>query len=199
MGSLCFLPVSGGSAGQSRRPVVCAVPPRGDALLLRVEPGGELAGLPAAARRSGSRGVVVAELRSLDSSAGAAWWLTPRTPSLAVNGVPPLSLAALDPGDLLSIDSHWWWVSSLWRTEPGPAPPAVADRPCPVCGGPLKAAPVCQCPCGRFFHLESPENTADEQALNCYLAGPCGLCGRQPSLDPVLCPEPPARLIDIVE
>jgi hypothetical protein len=61
----------------------------------------------------------------------------------------------------------------------------------------LGSPPVCHCPCGRYYHLESP-GTNDDQGLSCYLAGPCGLGRRQSTLEPVLWPEPPTKLLELV-
>ena len=138
---------------------------------------------------------LLAELAARPTAAGPAWWLAPRCEALTINGAVPLPLAALEGGDLLAAGSHWWLVATEWAPEPMAAPADLADKPCPVCGGALKLAPVCRCPCGRYYHLESPQTADGGQALNCDLAGPCGLCGRRPSLEPVLFPEPPAKLL----
>jgi hypothetical protein len=130
------------------------------------------------------------------TSAGSGWWLVPSCDGLTINGVVPLPLSALEAGDLLAVGSDWWLVVSQWTAEPAPAPAELADKPCPVCGGTLRLAPVCRCRCGRYYHLEAPQNPDDGQALNCYLAGPCGLCSRPPSLEPMLSPEPPAKLLN---
>lgn len=140
---------------------------------------------------------LLAELKLGDSPSGVTWWLAPRVPALTINGLAPLPLAALEAGDLLAVGPQHWFVAALWIVQPQPAPDSLADRPCPVCGGALSLAPVCQCPCGRYYHLEKPGASDDEDALNCYLAGPCGLCGREPTLDPQLLPDPPERLFDV--
>jgi hypothetical protein len=164
---------------------------RGESLCVCVGADG---GLEVASPAAGGRAAVAA-LRFHPSPLGLDWWLVPRHASLAINGVAPLPLAALEPGDLLSVGPAWWLVASLWEPEPGPAPAELAEKQCPVCGGALALAPVCQCPCGRYYHLESPgASPADDEVLNCYLAGPCGLCGRQPTLEPVLWPDPPDKL-----
>jgi len=136
---------------------------------------------------------MLAVLAARQAAAGPTWWVMPRHAALMINGAAPLPLAMLEAGDLLTVGSHWRLVAGEWAPEPAPAPADAADKPCPVCGGALKLAPVCRCPCGRYYHLESPQ-AADAQALNCYLAGPCGLCGRRPSLEPVLFPEPLLKL-----
>lgn len=124
------------------------------------------------------------------------WLLLRRDRTLQLNGVPVLPVASLEPGHLLAVGSHRWLVASLWKPTPRPAPLAVMNSDCPVCGAPLSAAPVVQCPCGRYMHLEKPTEPNDPQALNCYLlAGTCGLCGRPPSLEPSLLPEPDETLV----
>jgi hypothetical protein len=195
MKTLCLVPVGGAGAP---RPV--RVPPPGagaGTLSVRLGDDGSLTVTPARdadqAPQPG-RCAPIAELKIRSTPLGLDWWLAPRHPSLAVNGVAPLPLAALEPGDLLSSGAAWWLVASLWTAEPRPAPAELAGRQCPVCGGPLSAANVCQCPCGRFYHLEAPDAGDNEQVLNCYLAAPCGLCGRQPTLEPTFWPEPAESL-----
>jgi len=57
-------------------------------------------------------------------------------------------------------------------------------------------APVVQCACGRWTHLERPEQPQSPDALNCYLAaGTCGDCGRAATLKPQIVPEPPEKLL----
>lgn len=124
------------------------------------------------------------------------WLLTPLSDQVIHNGIRPFTLAVLEPGDVLACQNQSWLTSELWRPTPSQAPEAVAEKECSVCGGPLNLAPVIQCPCGRYYHLEKPETPDDPQALNCYLtAGMCGLCERKPSLDPQFLPIPPEELI----
>ena len=113
-----------------------------------------------------------------------------------LNGARTLPLAVIDAGDLLTLGAATWFLASEWTPEPQAAPPELADRPCPVCGGELKLAPVVRCVCGRYAHLEDRSAPGDPQLLNCYLAGPCGVCQRAPSLNSVLVPEPPDKLLD---
>ncbi len=132
------------------------------------------------------------------------WYLVSRSSRLAVNGSLPLPLARLEPGCLFSLGRTAWFVSTLWRPVPQSAPPEVADKPCPLCGAPLSAAPVVQCPspgCGRWMHLERPEDPDSQDTLNCYLtSGQCGDCHRTTSLEPLWVPEPHDKLTtEIVE
>jgi hypothetical protein len=118
------------------------------------------------------------------------WDLITCSEQLAVNGLPCLPLVALEPGDLLAIGERFWLISSLWQPEAVEAPAELRDKPCPVCGGELGLAPVVQCGCGRWAHLEKPSAPDDQDALNCYLAaGRCGGCGRVASLEPQIFPE----------
>jgi hypothetical protein len=126
---------------------------------------------------------------------GSSWFLLPSADGLLLNGSGPLPLAAIDPGSLLAAGSETWFVTAEWAPEPQDAPPELADRPCPVCGRELKLARVVKCACGRYAHLEDPALPDDPNLLNCHLAGPCGVCGRPPALDPVLIPEPPEQLV----
>jgi hypothetical protein len=105
-------------------------------------------------------------------------------------------MTSLEPGMLLSAGTHRWLVVLEWIPQPETVPAALADRPCPVCGAALKLAPVCQCVCQRYAHLEAPDEPNNKNALNCFLRGPCGLCGRIASLEPVLVPEPHDKLLD---
>ena len=136
---------------------------------------------------------VLADVKCHDGSPG---WLVSRSPRLAVNGIRPLWLGRLEPGDLFSYGSRHWLVVVEWTPEPQPAPPHLAERPCPVCGGPLGLAPTCQCPCGGpYCHLENPAAPDDPKALNCYLRAPCGSCKHEHTLQPTLVPEPDEKLL----
>jgi hypothetical protein len=140
-------------------------------------------------------GTLLAELKSRPSNGSDGWWLAARSRRLTVNGLLPFALTLLSPGDLLAFDEHWWMTVSEWKAQTQPAPAEMAEKPCPVCGMALNIAPVVQCPCGRFYHLENAEASDPAEVLNCFLAGPCRMCNRQPSLTPVLMPEPPAKLL----
>ena len=130
------------------------------------------------------------------ANGNSQWFLSAMSSRLMHNGVRPLPLAIVEPGDLLAVDDRRWLVTELWQPVPAPAPERIAEKECSVCGGRLKLAPVIQCPCGRYYHLEHPESPGDPQALNCYLtAGMCGLCERKPSLTPQFLPPPPEELI----
>jgi hypothetical protein len=203
MNNLCLLPVTTSPQSRGSRPshvVHVPTPVQGNTVVgLGLDQEGGLAvAAPAASGESGSPGrlSLVAELLGQAAQANPSWWLVPRSPALLINGMRPLPLASLQAGDLLAAGAGSWLVTSQWSPEPLPAPAELADRPCPVCGGALRLAPVCQCPCGRFYHLESPAAKDGDQLLNCYLAGPCGLCGRLPTLEPVLLLEPPEKLWD---
>ena len=124
------------------------------------------------------------------------WLLLRQDRAVQVNGIPVLPIAALEPGSLIAAGRKRWLVASLWKPAPRPAPEAVKDVDCPVCGAPLSVAPVVQCPCGRYMHLERPDQPDDPQALNCYLlAGSCGVCGRTSNLEPSLLPVPDDTLV----
>jgi hypothetical protein len=116
-------------------------------------------------------------------------WLLHASPRLLLNGLPTPSLARLEPGDVLSSGRFRYQVVERWSPVPQPAPPALADKACPVCGSPLSVATVVTCRCGRVTHLENATHDADESALNCYFVGPCA-CGLEPNLEPRLVPEP---------
>lgn len=127
------------------------------------------------------------------------WYAVPASDSVGVNGVArPLPLIRLAPGSLFSVGQRFWWVTGVMKPDPQPAPPEIADTLCPICGCKLSAAPVVQClgpNCGRWTHLERPDEPGSEEALNCYLmADKCGDCLQPNTLDPVLVPEPPAQL-----
>ncbi len=139
----------------------------------------------------------MARLLYRDAGHGNSQWLfAPLCDEVLHNGIRPLAIAIIEPGDVLALGEECWFASELWRPAPVPAPENIAEKECSVCGGPLKLAPVIQCPCGRYYHLEHPETPDDPQALNCYLtAGMCGLCERKPSLEPQFLPTPPEELI----
>src|SRR5207249_3585639 len=131
------------------------------------------------------------------STNGPLCHVVARHPNLRIDGFAPLPLATLSPGSLVHLGEASWFVTARWQPAPGPAPPELAERKCPVCGGELKLAPVLQCICGRYVHLEKPDAPAGVDVLNCALAGPCGLCNRPPRLEPLLSPEPPDKLLDV--
>jgi hypothetical protein len=125
-----------------------------------------------------------------------SWMLIAGSKRIGLNGqAPTLPIAAVEPGDLLTIGESGWLVSSLWSPQALTAPADVRDKPCPVCGGELGFAQVVQCACGRWSHLENPADADDPNALNCFLkAGVCGECGRRASLEPQIVPAVPATL-----
>ena len=85
------------------------------------------------------------------------WLLLRRDRTLQVNGIPVLPIATLEPGSLIAAGRQRWLVTSLWRPAPHAVPDAVKDVDCPVCGAPLSLAPVVRCACGRYMHLEKPD------------------------------------------
>jgi len=144
--------------------------------------------------RKGPRLAVTVKCVLEDSS--AAWYGVPQTTDVGVNSLGrPFPLFRLEPGTLFSVGQHCWWVTEAWQLKPQPAPPEIAESPCPVCGSKLSVAPVVHCPgqnCGRWTHLEQP---GSEEALNCYLlSDKCGGCLHPTTLEPVLVPEPPEQL-----
>lgn len=176
-----------------------------------------LNGSPPFALRLGNDGDLISEpigpnqrvpsLTSGDSSIAAlmcckssgskpSWLLIACSNCIGLNGQTPLlPITAIELGDLLTIEDRGWMVSSLWRPVPVDAPAELRDKPCPVCGGALGVARVVECTCGRWSHLENPDDADDPKALNCFLtAGVCGECGRRASLEPQLVPDVPASL-----
>lgn len=133
--------------------------------------------------------------RICSATADPHWWLVPKSAVMELNGIRPLPLATIEPGDLLTAGNRCWLVTMLWTLQPAPAPEHVAARECPVCGGPLSLAPVVRCPCGRYYHLEKPDDPGDSQSLNCFLTGPCGVCHREASLEPKFLPSAEERLL----
>jgi hypothetical protein len=138
----------------------------------------------------------VATLKLAGAGAEKAWYLIPQDDELAVNGFcPPLPLVRLDEGDFLTWGPRAWLVAAYWRPGPGPAPAELAEKRCPVCGGELRLAPVVQCACGTWKHLERPDEPESKDALNCYLAGGKCACGRQPVMRPEISTELPEKLL----
>ena len=114
--------------------------------------------------------------------------------SVQVNGRRPFRLAIIQPGDLLSIEDATWMLVKLWRPEPADAPPELAGKPCPVCGGALGLAPVVRHTCGRWYHFQRPDAPDDVDALNCYLAaGSCSGCSAPLTMEPVAIPDVAGR------
>lgn len=140
---------------------------------------------------------MAAVLWSVDEGGHQAWYLTPRNGRVAINGSPPLPLARLEPGDLLAVDQTLAFASTSWAPVAQAAPADIADKPCPLCGEPLSVASVVQCPdCGLWTHLERPEEPDSTEALNCHLlGGQCSQCHRTASLERILIPEPPEKLM----
>ena len=158
--------------------------------------GGEAASISEAGKPSPP----LAALRCIEEDGTSAWYAAVYSERLGINGTtPPLPLARLEPGALLSIDGHFWLVTSVWQPHPQPAPAEVAASRCPVCGGKLSEAPVVQCPdpnCGRWTHLERPDQPDSGKFLNCYLAAPeCPECHHATTIDPALVPEPHEKVL----
>jgi hypothetical protein len=162
---------------------------------------GQLEVTPAGEVPPGDENRLLFTLRCVDSlppgqAAQREWLLLRRDRAVQVNGIAVLPVTILEPGSLISAGKKRWLVASIWTPTPRPAPGAVKDVDCPVCGAPLSVAPVVQCPCGRYMHFERPDQPEDAQALNCYvLAGSCGICGRTSSLTPSLLPAPDETLV----
>ena len=115
-----------------------------------------------------------------------------------VNGRRPFGLTTIQPGDLLAVEGESWLVVQLWRPEPVEAPADFADKPCPLCGGPLALAPVVRHTCGSFYHFQRPDRPDDVDALNCYAAaGACSSCAAPLQLDPVVIPAAAEMMFDL--
>jgi hypothetical protein len=95
---------------------------------------------------------------------------------------------------LLAIDGEFWHFAIRWTPEVSQPPERLRQKPCPVCGCPLEAAPAVQCLCGRWTHLQNPNQPDDPEALNCFLHVEKCLCQRRPSLQPLTEPELPESL-----
>jgi hypothetical protein len=161
-----------------------------------VDPTGRISVVPGDSRNSqGSEVIARLACEAPPLPADPQWWIAPRSQNLAINGLRPLPLAAIEPGDILSHGSFRWLVTNIWKPVPFTAPESIAERDCPICGGKLGLAPIIRCPCGRFYHLERPDDLSDSQALNCYFPGPCGVCHRTPGLDPDLLPGAEEKLL----
>jgi hypothetical protein len=116
-------------------------------------------------------------------------------PQLVVNGLaPPLPAMTLEPGSLLSFRGGFWQVAVRWTPEVSEPPQHLRQKPCPICGCPLEAAPVVQCLCGRWTHLQNPASPSDPEALNCFLHAEKCQCQRKSSLTPLTEPELPDSL-----
>ena len=141
----------------------------------------------------------VAMLRAVASGSDQSWFLISQSQQLHINGKSPLALAALEPGDIVSIGDSDWWLAQLYSPTPIEAPATLAGKLCPVCGGDL-AMPgirIILCCCGRALHCEAPDDPANKQALNCFFeAATCGQCGQPCTLEARLIPESPAKLFD---
>lgn len=198
MKELCFVPVLGpcppGSELHRLNPVECS----GSVQEVWCVDGASLTFMEPDVPRHDAGDVHLATLLcNGDPRTDPLWWLIPRNSDLMINGSHPLPIAAVEPGQLMSWGRNTWMVTTVWTPEPITVPEKLAEQQCPVCGGPLGAAPVIMCGCGRYYHLENPEVPDDPNALNCYLrAGACGLCKREPVLTPQLVPEPHERLFD---
>jgi hypothetical protein len=142
----------------------------------------------------------VAALHGLASGDERAWYLVPHAQDLQLNGKRPLSLAALEPGDIVSVGSGDWWVAQLFTPTRIDPPENLAGKCCPVCGFDLVELkiPVVGCSCGRtFYHLEKPEEPDNPDVLNCWLkANQCASCQQPCSMEPRLIPEAPIKLFD---
>lgn len=126
---------------------------------------------------------------------GGEWFIVDPTHQFSINDQPTLGIQRFAPGDLLGRGLQSWFVTQRVSPQPIEAPASIREKICPMCGDKLGAAPVVECSCGRFLHLENPADPADEAALNCFLvARVCGSCGQPTTLEPRLVPEPPPQL-----
>lgn len=202
MNALQLTPVIGGvDRGAGEPTVIDVAPGAGKSYALRLredsplmatpfEPGDNLPAL-------GDDGAdIVALVHQCGDASREIWALVTIAGGLGLNAMaPPLPVAVLEPGMLLAIGDRAWFVSSLWHPTPREAPATLRDQPCPVCGGKLGLAPVVECSCGRWSHLENPAAPDDTDALNCFIAaGKCGGCGRRATLAAHIVPEVPERL-----
>lgn len=98
---------------------------------------------------------------------------------LLFNGVPPFKLGVIGPGDILSVAGEDWLVARRLRAEPGPAPPEIASKSCPVCGMPLALAACVMHRCGAYMHLSRGSGGGEGDGdLDCYLrSSTCTACG----------------------
>lgn len=204
MSNLCFQPVM-----NSARPLM-SKPPDAPVPLLRIEMDrctvepldlwaddkGGLEYAPHQPKPDKTNRLATILCRAQGPHADPQWWLVPHSRNVALNGVRPLSLAVVEPGDLLTAGTHRWLITTLWSPQSAPAPEAIKNRECPVCGGKLEVAPVVRCPCGRYYHLEKPDDPDNKDALNCYLSGACSVCHRAPSLEPVFLPNAEEKWLD---
>ena len=199
MTEFVLIPVLGGVRSKNELRLPESATPT--SLALQMTGQGELSSLPAdvainkASNFNALHGVI-GLLRRQSARGEPAWFLAAKTPALALNGVTPLlPLVQLTPGDVISVSRQAWFVTRRWTPTPVTAPDAVAHKPCPVCGVELSLAPVVQCPCGRWSHLERPEAPDNADVLNCFLLSKtCGGCQRPTTLEPQLIPEPPEVL-----
>jgi len=138
----------------------------------------------------------LAAIWSVPVTGGRGWYLVTPHDSIGINSISPLlPVARLEPGDLLWMGNRFWFVSLLSQPEVMDAPAELRDKLCPVCGSELGLVQVVQCSCGRWMHLERPDDPEAVDALNCFLAAAtCGGCGRQTSLEAVLIPAVPERM-----
>jgi hypothetical protein len=198
MKALQFTPVMRDAAGGGPHPLAIAESPGTDSsYILHLGADGALTATPIEPAgdlniSDGGAGTPIAALRFCGGLATPSWGFVTGNGGAAINGSAPLPSAVLEPGDLLAFGDRVWHVSSLWQPEPLDAPDELRDKPCPVCGGELGLAPVVQCGCGRWTHLENAAEPNDKDALNCFLAATtCGGCGRSAALEPQMFPEVP--------
>jgi hypothetical protein len=150
---------------------------------------GDLAGLPGKVR-----GSVLAVLRILPRRQAAAPPEAVVVPAeggapILLNGIRPLGLGVLGPGDVLSVGGENWLAVRRFRAEPGPAPPEVASKSCPVCGMALSLAACAMHHCGVFMHFSGGgEGSGD---LDCYVrSSTCTACGGTIAAGEELIPDP---------
>jgi len=121
----------------------------------------------------------------------AQMYVVPSTPGFRLNGVAPVKMKAIKPGDLVTAFEKSWLVVRRFRPVPQEAPEEVRDKECYVCRNPLHIAKVCRCLCPTFFHLEDPGGDSNGDGLNCYLSlEHCPICGEEIHMGERLFPEP---------
>jgi len=186
------------------QPSVLIEEPAGDAGCFRLSlaDDGTLQGeeLSGDSQNGNDESAALAKLHYRSESGQSAWYLVPESQKrhrLAVNGItPPLLMMRLEPGTLLSAGENIWMTATVWTPEPVDVPEELRDKSCPVCGGELHLAQAVQCTCGRWMHLERPEQPDDPNALNCYLmSDTCSNCKQPTTLEPQVMPDVPDKLL----
>lgn len=202
MKKICLQPVMSESALDKSSGLRIPQPGAGDAAtfaLERLAEGGlghQRVAQPGAYRPAGNS-VLLGYLRFSNGNGegGSECVFVAHQPHIVVNGITPTFPAVtLEPGALLSFRGEFWHYAIEWTPEVSEPPGHLRQKPCPVCGCPLEAAPAVQCLCGRWSHLQNPEMPEDPEALNCFLHAERCQCQRKSSLTPLVEPELPSSL-----